>query len=393
MSEKLISLNEDLSRLKDDGYEISIQSNYLVIDSIPYVDSHQRVKRGRIVSELTLTADKTQKPGSHQVWWVGEKPHTQLGKPILALGLNVTSNELFDGIRASFHFSNKPKGGYLNYHHKVTSYVDILSNEAKALDPNVTARTHSCIKSYSEESPFKVIDTASSRAGISSLASRHIGSKVGIIGVGGTGAFTLDLISKTPVREIHIFDGDVFSQHNAFRSPGAASAEELERKPLKVDYLGSIYDKFHSGVIRHPYFLCDANLEKLDGLEFIFICVDSGEIRKLLYDYLTSKQIPFIDTGISVELVDENNELVGLCRCTLVTEKSQETVKQHLNFGSNSNQDVYHSNIQLAELNMLCASLAVIKWKKYLSIYQDCFRENQSVYAINTHQLTRDECE
>ena len=59
---------------------------------------------------------------------------------------------------------------------------------------------------------------------------------VAIAGPGGTGSYVLDLVAKTPVRDIHLFDGDSFMSHNAFRAPGAASLEELRALPKKVDY-------------------------------------------------------------------------------------------------------------------------------------------------------------
>ena len=54
--------------------------------------------------------------------------------------------------------------------------------------------------------------------------------KVAIIGLGGTGSYILDMLAKTPVSEIHLFDGDDFLTHNAFRSPGAASLDDLSKK-------------------------------------------------------------------------------------------------------------------------------------------------------------------
>jgi tRNA A37 threonylcarbamoyladenosine dehydratase len=61
--------------------------------------------------------------------------------------------------------------------------------------------------------------------------------KVAIVGLSGTGVYVLDLVAKTPVQEIHLFDGDLFHSHNAFRSPGAASLDELRQAPKKVTYL------------------------------------------------------------------------------------------------------------------------------------------------------------
>ena len=43
---------------------------------------------------------------------------------------------------------------------------------------------------------------------------------VAIVGLGGTGSYcTGSLLAKTHVKNIHLFDGDVFEQHCAFRAP------------------------------------------------------------------------------------------------------------------------------------------------------------------------------
>ena len=65
---------------------------------------------------------------------------------------------------------------------------------------------------------FHYVDTATSRAGIVAITEKLSRSEIGIIGLGGTGAYILDLVPKTPVREIHLFDGDEFLQRQ--RVPG-----------------------------------------------------------------------------------------------------------------------------------------------------------------------------
>ena len=87
--------------------------------------------------------------------------------------------------------------------------------------------------------------------------------KLGIVGVGGTGSYVLDLTAKTPVKEIHLFDGDRFLQHNAFRSPGAPSADELRALPYKVDYFEKIYSKMRRGIVPHAYHLDASNVAQL----------------------------------------------------------------------------------------------------------------------------------
>ena len=43
------------------------------------------------------------------------------------------------------------------------------------------------------------MDTASARAGLIGLNRKLVGESVGIVGLGGTGSYVLDLVAKTPV--------------------------------------------------------------------------------------------------------------------------------------------------------------------------------------------------
>ena len=109
------------------------------------------------------------------------------------------------------------------------------------INHTVTAKTFPVVVPEEEESVFNYIDTASSRAAIDIVTQKLKLEKIAIIGLGGTGSYVLDLVAKTPVKEIHLFDGDTFLQHNAFRSPGAPSIDELKTKPRKVTYLKNLY--------------------------------------------------------------------------------------------------------------------------------------------------------
>ena len=91
---------------------------------------------------------------------------------------------------------------------------------------------------------FCYLDSASSRAGISLITSKLALPKVAIVGLGGTGSFILDLIAKTPIHEIHPYDADKLYTHNAFRGAPAASVEELDAAPAKVDHY------------QHTFFAC-----------------------------------------------------------------------------------------------------------------------------------------
>lgn len=108
------------------------------------------------------------------------------------------------------------------------------------------------IETTDTESVFKYADTASSRAGIAVASAKLELGKIGIVGTGGTGSYILDLVAKTPVKEIHLFDGDIMLNHNAFRSPGAPSVEELREKPSKAEYFQRLYSKMRRGIVAHP---------------------------------------------------------------------------------------------------------------------------------------------
>ena len=72
------------------------------------------------------------------------------------------------------------------------------------------------------------------RAEITDLALKFKDDVVAVIGLGGTGAYLLDFLVKTPVREIRAFDRDIFCVHNAFRSPGRLEEAELGLSKAEV---------------------------------------------------------------------------------------------------------------------------------------------------------------
>jgi lactate dehydrogenase-like 2-hydroxyacid dehydrogenase len=160
-------------------------------------------------------------------------------------------------------FSSKPPDGYKDHYEKMTTYAAIISSPARVIDPNATAQTFPVIEAEDEDSVFNYLDTASSRAEITAVTRKLELKKFGIVGVGGTGSYVLDLTAKTLAKEIHLFDGDRFLQHNAFRSPGAPSADELRELPYKVDYFARIYSKMRRGIVPHAFHIDASNVEQL----------------------------------------------------------------------------------------------------------------------------------
>lgn len=391
MSSELISRSPDLQKLQHEGYEVEVRGGFLILLSIPYVNSKREVKIGMLVTDLTLSNDRTQRPGNHQVWFAGEQPCNQDGSVIVGIGCTSATQTLYENLEVHHRFSNKPPDGYLDYHAKMTRYVEIISNQAKAIDASVDARTFKPIEATHEDSVFYYTDSSSSRAGIAGLANKLAMDKVGIVGPGGSGSYVLDQLAKTHAHEIHLFDGDDFLQHNAFRAPGAVSIEVLREKPTKVAYYASVYSQMRRGIIPHEGYLDDKTVTQLSGFDFVFLCVDKASVRAMVAKFLIEHKIPFIDVGIDIELVEEQQCLIGACRATLCTPDKSEHFIRHVSTADFNIDELYRSNIQVADLNAMSAIMAVIKWKKYCGFYQDLYEEHQSVYVINTHQLTRDE--
>ncbi|MEJ1962932.1 MAG: ThiF family adenylyltransferase [Gammaproteobacteria bacterium] len=392
MSARLIARSPDLQRLQDEGYEIEARSGYLIVRSVPYVTPLKAVALGIVVTDIALNDDIAQKPGDHQIWFAGEQPCHVTGQPIGALGPQPCKQTLCDGVAVDFRFS--AKADYPDYHAKITQYVEILSNPARALEPGnaaITAQTFRPVEASEQESVFLYTDSASSRAGIVPVSAKLAMNRIAIVGLGGSGAYVLDLLAKTHAREIHLFDGDRFLQHNAFRSPGAVSLDDLRKIVSKVQYYADVYGRMRRGVVPHPEFVDSESIGNLAGFDFVFVCVDRPTARKLISDFLRAHDTPFIDVGMELELIDEQATIIGACRVTLSTPAKREHFPRHVSLDGVVTDDLYGTNIQVADMNALNAALAVVKWKKFCGFYQDCYQEHQSVYMTNTHQLTRDE--
>ncbi|MCR4308013.1 MAG: ThiF family adenylyltransferase [Candidatus Berkelbacteria bacterium] len=391
MSEKLINRSSDLKRLRDEGYEVEVRQGYLIVHSVPYVNDQRVVAHGTVSTNLKLNDDQTQKPEDHQVWFSGDFPCQMDGSPISAIRHSSQAQTLCEGLVVQHRFSNKPKEGYPDYYAKMTRYIEIISGPATELDPKATARTFKPVLSTDLDSVFRYTDSASSRAGITNLANKLRLEKIAIIGLGGTGSYVLDLVAKTPVKEIHLFDGDEFLQHNAFRAPGAAPLAALEEKVPKVEYFSRMYEVMRLGIVPHAVYVTDENVSQLADVDFVFVCVDKPSVRKFLYEFFKLNSIPFVDTGLELELIEETQNLVGTCRVTSATQGRFEHFPTHVSLESGQVDDLYATNVQVADLNALCAVMAVIRWKKWCGFYQDCYGELQSAYALNAHQLTREE--
>lgn len=389
MQQQQINLSPDLKKLRDEGYEIEVKNGYLIVHQVPYVNGAREVKFGKIISTLSMNNNITIRPDTHVIHFMGEYPCNNNGSIITAIQHSGQLNQaLFDGIVMNFSFSNKPPNGYDNYYDKVARYVEIISAPAKSIDKTVTANTFKVVVNTEDDTSFNYIDTNSSRANIYQLNSKFKGQKIAIIGLGGTGSYILDFVSKTPVDQILLFDADEFLQHNAFRAPGAVSIETLNKRMKKVHYFAEMYSQMRKGIIPYAENVTEENIELLKGLTYVFICIDSNGVKGKIISALRNFGITFFDVGLGVNIADEN--LVGTLRVTSATPLKHDHIPNRIGFGSIEDNE-YRSNIQIADLNALNALMAVVKWKKMSGFYQDLKQEYNSTYSINTSQLINED--
>ncbi|QLI80863.1 ThiF family adenylyltransferase [Chitinibacter fontanus] len=383
MSQKLFSLNSDLRQLREDGYFMQILGGLLVMREVPYVDSQKQIRTGTLVCPLDLAGDVTSKPSTHVMYWDGDFPCRADGTLLQEIAHQSQPTNLGHGVSARHSFSSKPRSdGYANFHEKMSTYASILAGPAAVLQPGRSPRIFRASDDSETDTVFNYIDTATDRAGIGELSAKLEGEVVAVIGTGGTGSYIVDLVTKTPVREIRLFDADEFLQHNAFRAPGAPSLEELRDAPKKVNYLKGIYEKMHRGLVAHSVKLDNSNLALLDGTTFAFLCMDAGEEKRSVVQKLEALGVGFIDVGMGLELVD--GSLGGILRVTTSTPEKRDHVHGgRISFAGGGERDIYSSNIQVADLNALNAVLAVIKWKKLKGFYRDLEREHHSTYTTD----------
>lgn len=382
MSRRPIDRSPPLKRLRDEGYDVDVVTGYLLVRDVPYVNANREVKRGVLISPLEVNNDVALPPNDHQAKWFGDHPCNEDGTQIQGLGSS-SANVTIGGMEVKLNFSCKPKPAdrYDDFHHKVAHYVAKISGPAHAKEPMVTAQTFKPYAPDEDDSVFLYEDTASSRADIVAIAMKLKPLKVGIVGLGGTGSYVLDYLAKTHIREIHLFDGDTFIQHNAFRAPGAPSGEALEQKLSKVAFHARTYGKMRRGIVPHDKPMGPETLHLLAGLDFVFLCME-GSGKKPIVEKLEALNIPFIDVGMGITVHGES--LRGQVRTTTSAPGNREHIHERgrIAFVTAEEVNEYDKNIQVAELNALNAAFAVIRFKKLYGFYDDDAHEHNSIFVV-----------
>jgi hypothetical protein len=373
VSLKLANHNDDIHRLIEKKYAVGFDSNYLIVRDIPYLDDKLALKTGTLVTKLVHVDQDRVVQHDHQVLFAGSMPHGLDGKPISMLGgggHTLALSEAAADVVVERSFSNKRRVSgalvdYVDFFDKIESYVGMISGPAMEMH-GATPYTCRVVEAAPVDSMFKFHDTLTSRAEITDLQSKFKDDVIAIIGLGGTGAYALDFMVKTPVREVRGFDADMFYIHNAYRAPGHLNPAEFNHP--KADVHQARYENFRHGVSLKKKYIDASSIEELEGVTFAFVCVDKGSSRAAIFELLLSRRIPFIDVGMGLRR--KQNILNGMLRATYFSAEDGALVHaKGLAELTDQPDDQYRNSIQIGELNAFNAALAVIRFKQVRGFY------------------------
>jgi hypothetical protein len=146
-----------------------------------------------------------------------------------------------------------------------------------------------------------------------------------------------------------------------------------------------------TGMIPHPYYIDDSNIEELVSMDFVFVAIDDGPSRELIVKALEEAGVSYIDVGMGI--VENDGSLSGIIRVSTSTPAHPASGTERLSFGEGGPENEYDRNIQVADLNALNAALAVIKWKKLKGFYHDLEGEHFAAYALSGNNIVSEDRE
>jgi hypothetical protein len=369
--QELASRNPFLKELDDLGHHADFVGNHFVLFGLPYLDKDGALQYGDLFSPVDLGADNViQPPGNHQVWWRGGKPHASGG---VELGVGAAENlvQVTPDLSTNYAFSlklwdeNKQQRVYQSFREKIEAYLDVIVTPALNAYPGTIPFSAIERRAAEQKSPLRYPDTSSANYQLNDIADLLRDKKVAIIGMGGTGSYILDLVARTHLGHIALFDDDKVYVHNLFRIPGFIDGAIGK---AKVDALAHQYDKWHSAISAVTERITPENVERLHGFDFVFVSIDDGPSRRFIVDWLSAAAIPFVDCGMGL-----NRSIVGLNGMVRITGVDRSAYERTVDTGhlptANPKDAEYRKQAQIAELNALNAAFAVIRFKQHFKLY------------------------
>ena len=180
-------------------------------------------------------------------------------------------------------------------------------------------------------------------------------AKVNVIGAGGTGTWIVDILSKTNVGEIHVWDHDKIERRNVKRAPGGERAWAKHVGAAKAEACQAIYGSGNVRVIPHVKRVEEINVDAATTGSYLFIAVDDEESQELIEKHAISRRIRFSSVGMSVDY--EHGTAKGSIHI-----RNQET--ERTGGGTKGGQNAYQV-LCVPEAHAASAAMAVFQWRHY----------------------------
>jgi Domain of unknown function (DUF6791)/ThiF family len=385
---ELASHNPFIQDLDDLGYHVDFVGGYLVIYGLPYLDQEGGLKYGDWASPVDLIGAVIDVPkNKHQAWWRGGRPYDENHRALRLGGgpdrVTITPDLITD---CSFSFKLQEDGvnrDYRSFEEKVRTYSEAITAPALHKYPKATPLRGIAIKAAAQGTPLRFPDTMSARYHMNDLSLLLHGKKVAIIGLGGTGSYILDLIARTHLERITLFDDDIVHVHTIFRIPGFIPGAIGEKK---VDALAGHYREWHAGVEPMPERIIAENIDRLSEFDFVFVSVDEGPARLFIVDWLTMRGVPFVDCGMGLE-----RSVVGLSGFLRITGTDRKAFDDNVHTArlptENAKDGEYRRRAQITELNALNAALAVIRFKQHFKLLDRLDEATSYIFDTGTLEI------
>lgn len=264
------------------------------------------------------------------------------------------------------------EGEYVNAWHALLVYAARVAGEVGAERRSYVQR------------PFKFDILGEDSKEMGDWRDRETGQRVGIVGLGGVGLWILDLMSKTDVTEIRIWDGDEIEGRNLLRAPGWASQDAIGRN--KAEYFGERYGEMRTGIsIISEYWNPDDPTNAFQGLTFVFVAIDKASTRSALCETLEQIGVPFVDVGMGIER--RQGRVRGSCQVFFSGQDSSRWRKGIPTAEGAGDSDYYE--LQLADMGALNAALAVGTWRRYMEQYEEEEKDWLVRYLLESNELLK----
>lgn len=184
MSSAPLVRNAQLDRLLHEGYDVVVEAGHLIVRRLPFVNEQREVRFGFLAYPMTVTGDAIVSGTDHRIWFGGGVPCDETGA---VLGIATReSHGVTSELQAEFMLSSKPApNGYPDEYSKVVAYSRMVGHPAQAVDVSVTLTPGAAWQEVEDDSPFHYLDTATTRAGLTSLSACFRGQTIAIVGLGG----------------------------------------------------------------------------------------------------------------------------------------------------------------------------------------------------------------